>query len=314
MQLSTPESGSLSVPAAPANTLGGRIVAVPGGLVRTARAYPFPAVCAAIILVIGISSGLADILPLADPERADPVNRLQSPSSSHWFGTDGLGRDVLARVIHGGRLTLLVSVASVGVSITVATTIGVTSGYLRGWFDIGIQRLVDMLQSLPGLIIVITLFLFIGPGSGPDLSAKLVLIIGIAFVLLGGGIRVSRGATLQIASLPFVEAALTIGASTPRILFRHIAPNIFAPMVVIATAFLGIAILIEATASFLGFSVEPPTPAWGDMLGNDGRAAMIEKPLLSVWPGLAIFLTVFSFNIIGDALRDALDPRLRGSR
>jgi len=312
MRSSTPESASLSL-AAEGISWGGRIAAFPVSLARTARAYPFPAVCALIVLMIGIAAGLADILPLADPVRADPINRLQSPTWAHPFGTDGLGRDVFSRILHGGRLTLLVSVASVGVSITLATTIGVASGYLRGWFDVFIQRFVDMLQSLPGLIIVITLFLFMGPGSGPDLSAKLVLIIGIAVVLLGGGIRISRGATLQIASLPFIEAAQTIGASTPRILARHIAPNIFAPMMVIATAFLGIAILIEATASFLGFSVEPPTPAWGDMLGNDGRSAMIEKPLLSLWPGLAIFVTVFSFNIIGDALRDALDPRLRGS-
>lgn len=311
MRSSTPESGSLSV-AAPEPTVGDRLAGLPRRTGRAIRAYPFPALCAAILLVIGVASGLASVLPIADPNALDPINRLEGPTWGHPFGTDGLGRDVLSRVLWGGRISLGISVAAVAISITISTSIGLTSGYLRGRFDLFIQRLVDMLIAMPGLIIVITLFLFLAE-SGPELDVKIVLVVGIAIVLLGGNIRVSRGATLQVSSLPFVEAAQTIGASTPRILVRHIAPNIFAPVMVIATAFLGIAILIEATASFLGYGVQPPTPSWGDMLGNDARAAMLEEPLLSVWPGLAIFLTVFSFNIIGDALRDAWDPRLRGT-
>ena len=210
------------------------------------------------------------------------------------------------RVLYGGRASLGVSVTSVALGVVIATAVGLVSGALGGWFDVLVQRIVDMLMAFPGLIIVISLTAFFG-------TSVSLLVVVIAIALLGGGIRISRAAAIQVGSQPYIEAARTIGATTPRIIVRHILPNALPPIMVIATAYLGVAILIEASVSFLGYGIQPPAASWGFMLGAEARIHMIEQPWLSVWPGLAIFLTVFSFNIIGDALRDAFDPRLRGA-
>ncbi len=314
MRFSTPGSVSVSAeavaPAPPLAVRSGRLVL--RGL-ALARRYPFQTVVLLILLTIGAGSGLASVIAPNDPNVVDPFIRLQAPSWSHIMGTDALGRDIFSRILWGGRVTLEISVASVGIATVLAISIGLVSGYKGGWVDAVVQRFVDILLAFPGLIIVISLFLFIGPGSRIDLGRIELLIVTIAITLLGAGIRVARAATMQVRTMPYVEAAQAMGAWTPRILARHVAPNIFAPVMVIATAQLGIAILIEATASFLGFGVEQPTAAWGFMLGREAATHMTEQPWLSVWPGLAIFLTVFSFNILGDTLRDVLDPRLRGS-
>jgi len=265
-----------------------------------------PAVCALIILFIGIASGLASVLPLVNPSAIDLRAQLLGPGSAgHLLGTDNLGRDMLSRILYGGRVTLGISISAVALTTLFALTFGMLAGYLQGWTDLVVMRLTDILMSFPGLIIVISLVAFYPDGGLPLLTGS------IALVLLGAAIRVVRGATLQVSTSAFIEAANSMGARTPRVLLRHIAPNIFAPVMVIATAQLGIAIIVEATASFLGYGIQPPTPSWGVMLGTDARAHLIEQPWLSVFPGLAIFLTVFSFNIIGDSLRDGLDPRLR---
>ena len=304
MRTLTPESDSLSAAAAPPRRTAGRLASRSWQL---ARKYPFPALCAVVLLVIGIASGLAGVLA-GDPSAIDfDAQKLGPLSGGHLFGTDNLGRDVLSRILYGGRVTLAISVTSVALATVVALTLGMLAGYLQGWPDRIIMRITDVLMSFPGLIIVISLVAFYPGGGLPLLTGS------IALVLLGGGIRVARGATLQVATYPYVEAANAMGARTPRVLIRHIAPNIFPPVMVIATAYLGIAIIIEATASFLGYGVQPPTPSWGVMLGTDARTHMIDQPWLSVFPGLAIFLTVFSFNIIGDSLRDGFDPRLRGA-
>ena len=222
------------------------------------------------------------------------------------MGTDNLGREVFARSLHGGRTSLGISVAAVAISATIYTFVGVLSGYLGGWFDVIVQRLVDIIMSFPGLIIVISLAAFLGPGVT-------MLIFAITLVLLGGGIRVARASTLQVAAQPYVEAAESMGAWTPRIVVRHLIPNVMPPIMVIATAQLGIAILIEAGASFLGYGIQPPNSSWGFMLGAEARVHMDEQVWLSVWPGLAIFAAVFSFNILGDTLRDVFEPRLRGA-
>ncbi len=277
-----------------------------GALVRIVRRYPFPCLITLVLLLIGAGSGLADFIAPYDPNAINPIDRLQGPNSTYWMGTDALGRDVFTRVLYGGRASLGVSISSVALGVVVATAVGLVSGTLGGWSDVLVQRIVDMLMAFPGLIIVISLTAFFG-------TSVSLLVVVIAIALLGGGIRISRAAAIQVGSQPYIEAARTIGATTPRIIVRHILPNALPPIMVIATAYLGVAILIEASVSFLGYGIQPPAASWGFMLGAEARIHMIEQPWLSVWPGLAIFLTVFSFNIIGDALRDAFDPRLRGA-
>ncbi|MYA02434.1 MAG: ABC transporter permease [Chloroflexi bacterium] len=279
---------------------------VGGAVFRVVRRYPFPCLVTLVLFLIGAGSGLADFIAPYDPNAINPSDRLQGPNSTYWMGTDALGRDVFTRVLYGGRASLGVSVTSVALGVVIATAVGLVSGALGGWFDVLVQRIVDMLMAFPGLIIVISLTAFFG-------TSVSLLVVVIAIALLGGGIRISRAAAIQVGSQPYIEAARTIGATTPRIIVRHILPNALPPIMVIATAYLGVAILIEASVSFLGYGIQPPAASWGFMLGAEARIHMIEQPWLSVWPGLAIFLTVFSFNIIGDALRDAFDPRLRGS-
>lgn len=276
------------------------------GALRTLRRYPFPCLIALVLIVIGLGAGLADLIAPYEPNAVKPIDRLQGPNATYWMGTDALGRDVFTRILYGARASLGVSVASVALAIIVASAIGLVSGAIAGIFDVLVQRVVDMLMAFPGLIIVISLTAFLG-------TSVSLLVVVIAIALLGGGIRISRAAAIQVSSQPYIEAARTIGATMPRIIVRHILPNALPPILVIATAQLGIAILIEASISFLGYGIQPPAASWGFMLGAEARIHMIEQPWLSVWPGLAIFLTVFSFNIIGDALRDAFDPRLRGA-
>lgn len=275
-------------------------------VVGVIRKYPFPCLMGAVLLLIGLGSGLADYVAPADPLAINPLERLAGPSTDYLMGTDALGRDVFTRVLYGGRASLGVSIASVGIAIAISTFVGLVSGAVGGWFDVVTQRIVDILMAFPGLIIVISLTAFLGNSVG-------LLIVVIAIALLGAGIRVARAAAIQVSSQPYIEAAQTLGAGQGRIIGRHILPNALPPIMVIATAQLGIAILIEASVSFLGYGIQPPAASWGFMLGAEARIHMIEQPWLSVWPGLAIFLTVFSFNIIGDALRDAFDPRLRGA-
>ena len=276
------------------------------GFGRMLRRYPFPCLVTLVLIAIGLGSGLAELIAPYDPRAIAPFDRLQGPNATYWMGTDALGRDVFTRILYGGRASLGISVASVGLAVVFASAIGLISGAVGGGFDVLVQRVVDMLMAFPGLIIVISLTAFLGTSIS-------LLIVVIAIALLGGGIRISRAAAIQVSSQPYIEAARSIGATTPRVIVRHILPNALPPILVIATAYLGIAILIEASVSFLGYGIQPPAASWGFMLGAEARIHMIEQPWLSVWPGLAIFLSVFSFNIIGDALRDAFDPRLRGA-
>ena len=304
MASSTPASASAPERTAPAALSGGPGLA--RRFVQVVRRYPFPCLMALVLVLIGLGSGLADFVAPADPLAINPRERLFGPTTAYLMGTDALGRDVFTRVLYGGRASLGISVASVGFAIAISTFVGLVSGAVTGWFDVLTQRIVDILMAFPGLIIVISLTAFLGNSVG-------LLIVVIAIALLGAGIRVARAAAIQVSSQPYIEAARTLGAGQARIIGRHILPNALPPIMVIATAQLGIAILIEASVSFLGYGIQPPAASWGFMLGAEARIHMIEQPWLSVWPGLAIFLTVFSFNIIGDALRDAFDPRLRGA-
>jgi peptide/nickel transport system permease protein len=214
---------------------------------------------------------------------------------------------MLSRIIWGARISVTVGFGAVLISTVLAVTIGVISGYFGGLFDLLFQRLVDVWISFPAIVLLVSLVAVLGPGLW-----SVTLILGI--LVTPGSSRVIRGAVIGMRHLPYVETASCLGAGHARIILRHVLPNVFAPILVLATVRLGTAILAEATISFLGYGVPPPYPAWGAMLSGTGRAFMLQSPWLSVWPGLAISLVVFGFNMLGDALRDELDPRLRGSR
>jgi peptide/nickel transport system permease protein len=233
--------------------------------------------------------------------------RLQGSSSKHLLGTDAIGRDILSRLMYGARTAVMVSFGAVTISMTIGATIGIMSGYYGGWVDKGLYRLVDVFQALPGLVVLITILGIFGSGLW-----QLVFVIGI----IGGPIqsRTIRGQTIYIMASPFIEAARVIGASDRRIMMRYVLPNVFALVILNATISLGFIVLLEASLSFLGYGLPPPFPSWGQMLSLEGRQYMRTQPGLAIYPGLTIALLVFSFNLFGDALRDVLDPRLRGSR
>jgi peptide/nickel transport system permease protein len=233
--------------------------------------------------------------------------RLQGSSSDHLLGTDAIGRDILSRLLYGARTAVVVAFGAVLIQQTIASIFGISAGYYGGWIDKGLYRVVDVFQALPGLVVLITILGIFGSGLW-----QLVFVIGALFGPTQS--RVIRGQTLYIMASPFIEAARVVGAGDMRIMMRYVLPNVFALIVLSATLSLGFVVLLEATLSFLGYGLPPPFPSWGQMLSLEGRQYMRTAPGLAIYPGLAIGLLVFSFNLFGDALRDALDPRLRGSR
>lgn len=228
-----------------------------------------------------------------------------APSAAHPFGTDNLGRDVLSRVMHGARVSLQVGLLAVLIGTCTGALLGIVSGYVGGVADTAAQRLVDVLQSLPGVLLA----LVIAAGLGATLF-NLALAIGIA--IIPASTRIARAATLSVRAMPYIEAATTVGASTPRIIARHIVPNALAPLLVIASVQLGFAIISEAALSYLGLGIPLGTPTWGNMLSGSSLLYMQRAPWMGLAPGLALTLVVMATNLLGDALRDALDPRLRG--
>lgn len=243
-----------------------------------------------------------------NPDAISPLERYQGPSAAHWFGTDQFGRDVYSRIIYGARTSIVIGFGVIAVSTTLATLMGTISGYFGGWFDILFQRLVDIAISLPGLVFVILVIQTL-----LDLPVLLRLILALGVLVSFGSSRVIRGAAIATKQFQYVEAARVVGAGDLRIVFRHILPNVAAVVLVGASIQVGGAILTESSLSFLGYGVQPPTASWGRML-SEAREQLIRAPHLAIFPGLAIFLAVFAFNMFGDALRDVLDPRLRGSR
>ena len=240
----------------------------------------------------------------------DPVDivgpRLAGPSSDHYFGTDQLGRDILSRVIHGAQIALLVGLVAMAISTFGGTMIGVASGYIGGRFDIIVQRVMDGLIAIPGLILAMTIVMVLGPST---FNAILAISVGI----IPGQNRVIRGVVLSLSKNDYVLAAQAIGASRLHIMVRHIFPNVVPIMLILATGLLGGAILIEASLSFLGLGTQPPNPSWGNMLSREARAYLEIDPWLAVFPGVALTLTVLAFNLAGDAIRDLVDPRLKGT-
>ncbi len=240
-------------------------------------------------------------------------NTDQGPSISHPMGTDELGRDVFSRILYGARISAIIGYGSVALIVVVSLLLGTISGYFTGWIDTLIQRLIDIILSIPALILLIFMLSVFAGRSGPyGRMFWIIMIVGL--VLAAAGVRVVRSSAIAVANNQYVDAARALGATDWRIIFRHVMPNVIPVTIVLATVNLGAAILAEAAISFLGYGIPPPFPTWGGMLNLAGSSQFRAHPEQAIWPGLAIAIAVYGFNVLGDALRDVLDPRLRGSR
>jgi peptide/nickel transport system permease protein len=226
------------------------------------------------------------------------------PSAEFWLGTDNVGRDLLSRVIFGARISVIVGLGSSTMATAISLVIGMVSGYIGGKLDLMVQRIVDIWMVLPGLIIMMIMITIIGPGVW-----QIIIVIGITSGVPGS--RIVRSAVIGVKENDYVGVAVAIGCRTSRILVRHILPNIMAPTIIVFTTRVPNAILVEASLSFLGFGIPPPTPSWGGMLSGTGRAYMFDAPWMVIWPGLALATVVYAINMFGDAVRDLLDPKLR---
>jgi peptide/nickel transport system permease protein len=276
------------------------------GLGRFARRKPLGALGAVIVAAMLVMAAFAERIAPYGYDESVRGARMKAPSAAHWLGTDNLSRDMWSRVVYGARVSITVGFLTVGVAMVLATALGVTTAYFGGVWDLVVQRVVDAWLSFPYLIIVLSVMAVLGPGLGNVVVALTVLIAAT-------NSRVIRGATLGVVEHAYIEAARAIGCSHRRIIVRHILPNVAATVIILATIALGAVILAESALSFLGFGVPPPHPSWGGMLAGSGRTYMFRAPWMAIWPGAAISLAVFGFNMLGDALRDVLDPRLRGS-
>jgi peptide/nickel transport system permease protein len=274
-------------------------------LVRLVREKPLGLLGGIIVILLLFTGIFAGSLAPFDINEIHLRYRLDPPSTKFLLGTDDLGRDLLSRIIFGARISVIVGLSAAGLDTVLAMFIGIFSGYIGGKTDLTIQRFVDAWMCFPGLVIILTIMAILGPGL-----IQVIFVIGFSSGIRSS--RVVRGATIGIKEHTYVYAAKSVGCSTLRILLKHILPNIMAPIIVLFTVAVGIAILLEASLSFLGFGIPPPTPAWGSMLSGAGRQYMQKAPLMAIWPGLALATVVFGINVLGDALRDLLDPRLRG--
>lgn len=272
---------------------------------RLVREKPLGLVCGIILLIILITGIFADILAPYGENAVDLSARLSAPSTEHILGTDNIGRDTLSRIIYGARISIIIGFAATSAAIALSIIIGLPTGYYGGKIDVLVQRLVDSWMCFPALLILITVMSLTGRGM-----FQVILVLGLVFGI--GNSRVIRSAVISIKENVYVQAAVSIGASPTQILRRHILPNVMAPIIIIFTTSMGAVILAEAGMSFLGYGVSPGTASWGAMLSWEGRLYMEYAPQLALWPGLALTITVFSMNMFGDAIRDLLDPRLRG--
>ena len=268
------------------------------------RRYPLGSIGALIMGLFVFAAVFAPFITYYDPLSTNAAQSLARPSLTHWLGCDFMGRDVYSRIIYGARISLEVGIGSMLLGSGIGVTVGLLSGYLLGWFDLITQRLLEMMQSLPLLVMA----LIMAAALGPSLQNT---IVAIAIPLVPYVARVIRSSTLSLREQPFVEAAKAIGMPETRIAIRHVLPNTLSPLIVLATAQLGSAILVEATLSFLGLGVPEPHPSWGRMLSESAAEYVRTAPWLVIFPGLAISLVVFGTNLLGDALRDLLDPRQR---
>lgn len=258
---------------------------------------------AAIVAIVSLASLFAPILAPYPPNAEHLDNILQPPCQAFPCGTDRLGRDVLSRLLYGGRVSLWVGFVAVGISISIGSLLGLISGYFRGWVDEAIMRLVDIMLCFPSFFLILAVIAFLEPSL-----ANIMIVIGLTSWM--GGARLVRAETLSLREREYVAYARLAGCTTLKILFRHILPNAMAPILITATLGTAGAILVESSLSFLGLGVQPPTPSWGNML-MDGKIAIETAPWLSIYPGLAILVTVLGYNLLGESLRDIFDPRLK---
>lgn len=257
-----------------------------------------------IILLLLIAAIFAPLLAPYDPYEQDLKNALLGPGGQHWLGTDEIGRDVLSRLIYGSRTSLMVGVVAVGVAALIGVSLGLVSGYFGGWPDTFIMRIIDALMAIPGLVLALVFAAMLGGGL-----TNIMIAIGVAMVPTY--CRLMRGQVLAVKNADFILAAHSLGSNDLRIMLRHILPNCLPPLIVLVTLQLGMAILTEAGLSFIGIGISPPGAAWGSMV-NEGYSFLQMNPVLSFAPGICIMVVVLAFNLVGDGLRDALDPRLRG--
>jgi ABC-type dipeptide/oligopeptide/nickel transport system permease subunit len=275
-------------------------------LLRFARSQPLGFGSAVFLGVVIFMAIFAGVVAPYGPLAVAPAERLQAPSLHHLFGTDAIGRDVLSRVIYGSRVSLVVGFAAVVIGVGIGALIGIVSAYFGSYVDITVQRVLDAVMSIPGLLLAIVIANVIGTGT-------INTILPIAIVLIPSNARVIRSSVLSLKERPFVEAARVVGCGRMRIMVRHILPNVVAPIIILASVVLGGAIIVEASLSFLGFGTPPPNPSWGNMLSGSGQTYLERAPWIGGFPGLTITAVVLAVNLLGDALRDVLDPRLRGS-
>ena len=274
-------------------------------VLRWGRRRPLAALGAALVLAVALGATLAPLLIPYDPTEINPEALLHSPGRQHLLGTDNLGRDVFARLAHGGRISLYVGLASVALGAAVGAGLGLVSGYRGGATDSTTRLLLDTLLAFPSLVLALVIIAALG-------SSLNNVIIAIGVTQIPWVARVIRGTALSVRECQYVEAALVAGCSDWRIMAVHILPQCLAPFLVVSTAALGTAIIAEASLSFLGLGAPPPEPSWGGMLSGTARDYALEAPWMVIPPGVAISLTVYGVNLLGDGLRDALDPRLRG--
>ena len=256
----------------------------------------FAAICVVALLAPWIAG--------TDPLEQSIIDKLQPPSATHWFGTDEFGRDVYARLVWGARISLVVSISAITIALVVGGTIGLVSGYVGGRFDMLVMQAMDVLLSFPALILGLIIVALLGPSLHN-------LVIAISLTALAPFARIARAPTLIVKERQFVEAGRALGYSHARIVFVHVLPNILAEILVMASLWMATAVRVEASLSFIGLGVRPPTPTWGGMI-RDGFENILDAPWLSIYPGLAILTLIFSLNMLGDGLRDATDPKLRG--
>lgn len=276
-------------------------------LLRLARRKYMGSISALVVIVFACVAFFAPIIAPHDPLTVHTSVALKPPNLHFIMGTDELGRDIFSRLIYGARVSLVVGFGSVAIGTGIGVLLGLTSAYFGGAFDLIMQRVIDALQSFPPLVLAMVMVTTLGP------SIRNV-ILAIAITSIATRARVVRGTALSVMENTYVEAARSLGCSNLRIMLRYILPNTWAPIIVLATASLGVAIIAESSLSFLGLGPPPPTPTWGSMLSGSARSYMSIAPWLALAPGLAITVVVLAFNLLGDALRDVLDPRLRGSR
>jgi peptide/nickel transport system permease protein len=295
--------GDVAVPSVPRSR--SRLSSVLRWLGRAIVTQPLGAAGAVIVLIFILCALVPGLFAPYDPNTPAVGPRLADPGADYLMGTDSIGRDVFSRIIYGARLSVLIGFGSVAIGTVLGTLIGIVTGYYGGLFDTIVQRLIDALMTVPGLIVALVVVTVWGQGVTE-------LIFAISILIVPGAARIVRSSALAEKNNQYIEAARVLGATQPRILFRHLLPNITAPIIVIVSVMVGVAILVEAALAFLGLGVPPPTASWGQMLSIDGRTYMLQQPWLAVWPGLAITFVVLGLNLLGDALRDMLDPKMRG--